>query len=351
MSEYEEYDISDAMPNKKNNKHKSILSDLKDMEDDSYINSSGISASSFLPSSMLKPQKEEKEKKKKEKKEIWNDYDPDDWFNEMVAFQNTKVSKSKGMNSLFDSAGITGKKKKKKKKNKDGHVDLVDYKKEFEPEIALYRNLLIDQNHFVESLQREYDALKSSKSSARGVNKQLTDLIENITDARTLSMQLVEKHVNAKKLIAELTAKQKKELGGLAGDGENMADFASNYLKQMLNERKTLLGEGGDPNVAEYTEDEIFDNITLNLDNGDFGNLDIDRSDETEKYLQYENRNVSIYVAITDDDVENYEFVAEDENGEEIPDYPMPNHTKISVNRSTNIATDTFGQKYYIRWK
>ena len=66
---------------------------------------------------------------------------------------------------------------------------------------------------------------------------------------------------------------------------------------------------------------------------------------------KYENSNIKIYVVITDNDVENYEFIAKDENGEIISDYPLPVHTNISVNRSTNIATDIFGKKYSIIWE
>ena len=68
-------------------------------------------------------------------------------------------------------------------------------------------------NRFTDSLQKEYDAIKSVKSSARGVSKQMSDLIENITEARSLSMQLVDKHVNVKKQIAELNIKQKEKFG------------------------------------------------------------------------------------------------------------------------------------------
>jgi hypothetical protein len=60
---------------------------------------------------------------------------------------------------------------------------------------------------------------------------------------------------------------------------------------------------------------------------------------------------VQVYVVITNNDVENYEFLAKDQDGIVIDDYPLPNHTNISVNRSTNIATDTFGKKYTIIWQ
>ena len=215
--------------------------------------------------------------------------------------------------------------------------------------MALYKNLLVDQNRFTESLQKEYDSIKSVKSSSRGVTKQLTDLISNITSARALSMQLIEKNVNAKKLISELTLKQKKELVGDT-TGENMVDFASTYLKQMLNDRQVLLNGGtGDQTVSEYTEDELFEELSNSLMNDESMN----RDEEVDRYLEYENRNISVYVSIANNETDasqNYEFVAKDEDGNIIEDYPLPNHTNISINRSTNIATDTFGKKYQIIW-
>ena len=345
----DEYDIQDAMQgSKKKNKHESMLSRLQNIEDDSFMTSSGFSAESFLPSSMLK---QEESKKKKTDNDSSNgfQYDPDAWFNDLIGYQTTKIDKRKIRNDLFDSAGITGKKKKKKnKKNKEN--DMIDFKKEFEPEAALYKNLLIEQTRFTEALQKEYDSIKSVKSSSRGVTKQLTDLVENITDARALAMQLVDKQVNIKKQAAELNMKQRKELGNQGADGENMADFASSYLKQMLNDRQVLFNGGtGESTVTDYTEDELFDELssTLSADTDESNQ----RPDEVELYLKYENSNVKVYVVITDDDVENYEFLAKDQDGNILDDYPLPNHSKISVNRSTGIATDTYGKKYTIIWQ
>lgn len=342
MNLEDDFDVEELLPTKSKSKKKDLLSQLKEMEEDSYTNSNGFSASNFLPSSMLK-------ESKKEKKHKNTDYDADKWFNDMMAIRSTKMDKkSRGSGDLFESSGIYGKKKKKKKdKEKE---ELVDYKKEFEPEMALYKNLLIEQNRFTETLQKEYDSIKSVKSSSRGVTKQMTDLINNITSARALSMQLVEKNVSAKKLIADLTLKQKKELGDNTGAIDNMADFGSAYLKQMLNNRQVLLNNGsGENSVSEFTEDELFNELSTSLDNDESMN----RPEEVETYLKYENRNVSIYVEIeaNEQDIENnYSFIAKDEDGEVIDDYPLPNHTKISVNRSTNIATDTYGKKYNIIW-
>ena len=334
--EYEDdYDLDIS---KKKEKRKELMSNLKAMEEDNYITNSGLEASSFLPSSLLKSNKQENEEDKINK-------DADDWFKELMCAGDVKVSKNgkrKG-NDIFSYEYNSKKKKKKKKKDKK---DLVDYKKEFEPEMALYKNLMVEQNKFTNSLQSEYDKITSVKGSSRGITKQLTDLMDNITKARSLAVQLVEKNVNTKKLIADLTIKQKKELGNENIDGDNITDFASTYLKKMLSERNTLVSNSySDPIVSEYDDSErLFNDLSLSLGEDT-------RDEEVHKYLEYENRNVSVLVVIVDDDVENYEFIAKDEDGEIIDDYPLPYKTKISINRSTNIATDASGKKYNIEWR
>ena len=330
-------DMYDLDISKNKQKRKDLISNLKAMEDDNYVTNSGLDASSFLPSSLLKSNKDEEEDKINK--------EADDWFNELMGVGEAKVSKSgkRKNNDIFSYEYNSKKKKKKKKKDKQ---DLVDYKKEFEPEMALYKNLMVEQNKFTNSLQSEYDKITSVKGSSRGITKQLTDLMDNITKARALAVQLVEKNVNTKKLIADLTIKQKKELGDNNDDGTNITDFASTYLKKMLDERSSILSNSfSDPTVAEYEDTEsLFNDLSLSLGEDT-------RDEEVSKYLEYENRNVTINVVIVDDDIENYEFIAKDEDGEIIDDYPLPYKTKISVNRSTNVATDAYGKKYFIEWK
>lgn len=326
-------------PDYKKSKHQKILDQIKEVEDidEDIYDGSNI----FLPSSVIMAK--QTSKKKKEKSEVDQYVDPgDDWFETL---SNLKIKKSsfKGRkNSGFDEL-IFGKKKKKKKNKKDKDK-LVDYAKEFEPELNLYRNLLADQNKFTDTLQKEYDSIKASKSSARGINKTMTDLVENITSARALAMQLVEKNVNAKKLIAELTIKQKKEFGDGTNEGANMNDFAGSLLNKMINERSHIIGMGDTAEVQDYTEDELLDSLSENL-------IGEDRSDEVTRRLMYENRNITVYVSINDSDTDDYYYYAVDENGIEIPDYPLPLRTSLSINRSTGIATDSYGKKYPITWR
>ena len=336
-NEYKEIDELNPLSNKKKSKHKEILDEIKmlDIDDDQHSTTPNI----FLPSSMLRSNSDEdtQEKSSKDKDNDSLFGSDDDWIDSIM---NIKITKNKHgkHDSLFE--GISGKRKKKKKKKKD---EPTDYNKEFETETALIKNLLQDQSKFTDSLQQEYDKMKSTKSSARGVNKTMTDLIENINGARSLSMQLVEKKIHLKKLIAELTMKEKKELS--LGDGENdMSNFASTYLHKMISERGNLMNGTGAADVGEFSEDELYNALSEGL-------IDVDRSEDVDRYLKYENRNITTYISVNNDNIEDFNFISKDEEGYIIDDYPTPQVSSISVNRSTNIATDNYGKKYPILWR
>lgn len=336
---FDDEDTYDLTPKKKNKK--SLLNQLDEITSDGYVPSGISDSSTFLPSSMFSSRSYQ----------VTKEEDPEDlapdWFDDWLSSSRIEFNKkSKGRNDLFESAGIIGGKKKKKKKKEEKNY--IDYKKEFEPESALFRNLLMDQNKFVESLQREYDNIMSKKGTARNVNKAITDLMMSINSGRQLSMQLVDKQASLKKQIAELSLKQQKELGGEL-DENNMTDFASTYIHNLLTKRAEVMGTGAAANVSEYTEDDLFDELDSQL----LGDEDTEEYEEAQKYLKYENRHVKVCVVLEEGGEnleENYDFVAKDEDGEVIDDYPLPLHTKISINRSTGLATDSLGNKYPIIW-
>ena len=346
--------LDTLVPGAKKDRRREILDQLQQIDmDDGYIPtgkddfvipppkpSADEFGSGTLPSNFLV-----KKNKKKQKHTIdVPEQTEDEWLSALMDANDVKIKKSKHRSDIFDEA--LGGKKKKKKKDKDKN-EPTDYKKEFETESALLRNLMIEQSHFVESLQREYDFLKSNKSSSRGMNKNTTDLIANITSARALATQLVEKQISLKKTIADLTMKEKKDLSGNIMEGENLADFASSYMKKLLEERRQNF-TGGNDSIGDYSIDEmsniLHDNLMID---GEYE----ERPDEVEKYLEYEDRNVTIYAYVNQNDVEDFEYVALDEDGQELEDYPLPFKNSLSINRSTNIGTDKFGQKYPIRWR
>lgn len=331
---------SDFNPSKKKNK-KSIIDQLDEFIDDTeldynndyyhdnFLSNISSTSSSILPSFS-----------KKKVKDSFSDVMSDEYFEDLMASSSIKIKKH-GKGS-YDEFFLDEKKKKKKKKKKKG--ELTDYKKEFEPEAALLRNLLIEQNKYVDSLQKEYDYIASHKSSSRGINKNMTDLMDNITQARNLSMQLVDKHVNLKKTIADLSMKERKEKAGTLGEGDNLADFASSYLKQMISDRAQYINGVGSAEIGDYTSEEMANFVTENIGESD-------RSVEADKYLEYENMNVTIYLHINSQDDGDYYYEAVAEDGTILNDYPLPlKETKFNINRSTDIATDTYGVKYQIIW-
>lgn len=308
-----------------------IDADDYDISEDSKGNIKPSDPGSFLASRFLK----EEDIKNDDANET-----ADDWFSHLVEKSDIKVKANK--HKKYDKAFGNGKKKKKKDKNGN---EITDFNKEFETEKALLNNLLIDQNNFVDTLQNQYNQLVGKKSYSRGITKNLTDLINDITQGRSTSLQIVDKTIALKKTIADLTMKQKKELGQSEIDTENLSDFASSYLKKMIDEKQQYINGTGSADIGDYTNDEMVNLVSENI-----GDVDKEFSDETEKYLKYENSNVQIIVKIHDDNEDDYEFEARDEDGNVISDYPLPFKNKISVNRSTNIATDIYGQKYNIEW-
>jgi hypothetical protein len=315
----------DTLPRKK-----SLLDEFDDVESSTE---KFTSLNEFRPS----VQKE----KEMEKNIQDEDEADDDWLTTLAQFKTPKVKagkhRSKGFNFFEDESG--GKKKKKKKK-KEGPKDYVA---EFEPDIALMRNLLEDQTKFTKSLQQRYDVMEASKTSARGVGKFTTDLIGSINQARGVSLQLINNIASLKKSAIELNMKERKELAAQQGiDPDNISDFSANFLKKIIQQDRSDAAMYGDSTPVEGDEEDLFGRISESLGESD-------RSDEVTKYLQYENRNVEIY-AYVNENTNYYELKAVASDGEIIDDYPIPSVESLDINHSTGIATDDYHNQYKIIW-
>ena len=323
----------DLQPKSKKKK-KSLLDEFDDLE----------SSSSVISFSERSEEGKKKEEEYKEMKEA-NEEVKDDWFLTLEQFRDPKVktsSRKKGNPELYDFlSGGNGKKKKKKKKG--DKKELKDYKEEFESETALMRNLLADSTRFTDSLQKRYDTLEASKSSARGVGKFTTDLISAINQSRSVSLQLLDKISSLKKTAIELNMKERKEFGANGiGDSDDIRDFSANLLKKMIQQDRSDAAFYGDDTPMDGNEDAIFGNISEALEG-------TDRSSDIDKYLKYENRNVSFMVNISRGTGE-FEVVAVASDGEYIDDYPIPKVEHLDINESTGIATDEYHNRYSINW-
>ena len=336
-----EYELSEIMFNTKAvaKREKNILDELDSIDD----------SVSTLPSDIMSKRREDKQSKKelkkalKQEKKVEELADTDDtWMSTLTTF--TAPSTKKKTKNLFEGIGV--KKKKKKKKQQAG--ELTNFKKEFEPELALLRSLQYDQDKFVTSIQKKYDQMENTKSTARGVGKFTTDLIQSITSARSLSKQLVTDIISTKQKIAELSMKEKKDFGkNLSGQTDDAA-YASNFLKQMMgmNRVDQATGEGYSDDISDDVSD-IFDGITENLGEGN-------RSKDSEIMLKWEPFHPVTKVLYrsdkegTDDMDELYDFVTYTDygDGDEIPEYPHQIKTRLQVNKDTKIAKDAYGVSY-----
>ncbi len=321
----------DIQPSK--SKKTSLLDEFDDLE----LQEPAMSFNQFRPSE-IKKDKVANELSKSE------DEESDDWAEILSQFKAPKVKTTKNYRNsdVYDFLhGDSGKKKKKKKKEKEGPKDYYD---DFAPEINLMQNMLEDATRFTDSLQKRYYALESTKSSARGVGKFTTDLITSINQSRSVSSQLLNNITGLKKSIADLNMKEKKEAAANnVGDGEDLTNFSSTFLRKLIQQDRSDAAMYGDASPVSGDEDDIYDNISEML-------ADTDRSDEVDKYLKYENRNVEL-VAYVDPDTDEYEIKAiAGDNGEELYDYPLPEVNHLDINRSTEIATDEYHTKYRIIW-
>lgn len=293
----------------------------------------------ILPSSI---QVKEPEKKVKKKKEFVDD--TSEWLDELMTFTAPKPKKKKGktFKGFIDSNEKSVAKKKKGKK--DG--ELKDYYKEFEPELALLRSLYAQQSKFTDNLQKKYDAMEGAKSTARGVGKFTTDLITAINVARSTTLQIVDKTISTKEKIANLTVKERKEFGSKTNsEHENNAAFASTYLQQMINAGRNNVLNGGyvqpensaPVDYSDISGEELFSSLEDSMGENT-------RDSSVDAFLKYENSNVEVCV-VRDADGE-WEFIALDQDGKSVDDYPLPFKCKMSFNPSIGRAISEFGEKY-----
>ena len=322
-------DCDEFILKKKKNKILSELSELDELD--------------YEPTAvMISSQRPEKEKKhKSEAERMEEETSQDDWLATVANFKAEPIKRKSHTPSDIFNYYDKGKKKKKKKK-KDG---LTDFNKEFENEMNIIKELMVDQSKFTDSLQKKYDAMENMKSSARGVGKFTTDLIESINTGRSLSLQLVKEQAALKKTIADLTMKEKKEFGSNTGDTDDLGLYASSALKKMIAENAASQSDS-DISVSDADINTLLDGINEQL-------VSEEGDSEIDKYLQYESSNVTVYACINQSNEEEYYFLAKDENGTELSDYPLPyvpESSQLTINRSTNVATDTYSRRYPIIW-
>ena len=242
-----------------------------------------------------------------------------------------------------------------------------EYKKEFSEELTLLYNLLSELDTFGKELEKDLKATRGTK--VRGINKYSNDLAELVLGSKQSKLNTLKEIAAVKKTIADLKlkaeaaeAKEKKN----NGDENNTEFLASAYLKNILNYGRndfvnTMVG--GTPSkesfsqafndsddrgmyVPDEDDDRYFSELEsrLEYDENPF------RSEEANKYIEYENRGVQIYIKKCIDTGE-WEFIALDKTKQQIYDYPVPRKRdvgKVKFSDDGTYGTDSRGRMYKV---
>ena len=332
--------------NSEPSKKKSVIDELDELDDMDRDIASAMAPSKF----QVRQFSEEKGKKKKKTETVHiPDYEfPDDddanseWLDSVSSFKVPKKKKlkhAKGFSGFeIDENGdvIKGKKKKGKHKNKKGPTN---YRKEFETEESMLRTLYTDQSKFTDNLQKKYDAMNSTKSSARGIGKFTTDLIEAISTARSTQLAIIKEKIALKGKIADLSMKERKEFGGGNDAVADTSMYASSFMNEILRTGRANVLDSVDTSAGYGIDDAPIDGdaIAQELIDGVDG-------ESVSPFIEYEDQNVKVYVICHNDG--EWEFEARTPDGTPVPEYPLPSRTKMSFNKSTMIATDAHGRRF-----
>lgn len=221
-----------------------------------------------------------------------------------------------------------GYKKKKKDKN--------EYKKEFAEELTLLYTLLDETNKFSKELEKKYKDTTGQK--VRGISKYTTDLAQAVLSSKQSKLAILKEIAGIKKTIADLSIKEGKTSKAEDGLAKSPEYLASSYFKNVLSHGRSdfinrLTSEDDDyekPNFSSMIEnsrnnsrsddEELMQRLQDRLFNSDVSDI---RSDAGSKYIEYENRDVKIYVKKCVDTGE-WEFIAIDKYNEVVEDYPLP---------------------------
>lgn len=237
------------------------------------------------------------------------------------------------------------------------------YYKEFSEELVLLYGLLQELNDFGKKLDDKVSEMEKSKT--RGVSKYLNDLIESVLSSKQNKLNIIKEIANIKKTIIDLKikadAKSKDDIK------DNNSDYvAASFLKNIvkygrnnfIQDAGSMSNSGGPENITdlmesigndEYSEEEI-DDYNEDIEERLLNEENPFRSAEGNKYIEYENRDVSVKIRRNIDSGE-WDFIAIDRDNQEIFDYPLPTKKaagKVKFSDDGRYATDEKSRIYKV---
>lgn len=211
-------------------------------------------------------------------------------------------------------------------------------------------NLLKEMAEDSKKVQEDITHLRMSRSKNY---KALAELVGERRGYHDTTLNAIKELNNMTKAKVELQLKVDKEHKDEAGDGDIIATRAIQNIFGMG--RSNLIGSYADVSgsteagaTTEYSEAIDEDQIIHDK----YFKDDDDRPEtDGDKFLKYEDLNVELILEI-DDEGNPIQIVAEDQDGNVIPDYPtveISDDLSFNVSESTGTATDNLSQKYKLR--
>ena len=301
--------------------------------------------------------------------------------------KSTKKKKGKLEFDKDEFLDADGKKRKGKKKS------LAKYQESFKKEHALYMGLLKEADMDNKDFKKIFKELAGSKG-VRGISKTLTDVMAAINSSNSNRLAITKALFDLNKTAHDMALKEdskKKEVDGDSGiDQElfgakmlaNLFSKDNNSFTRELREQSAISEEEFEQFKQQAVPVEKLDNIAYSEEDEPQEEEkpayvpDPDGFDETlaqraselsgeyaeknpllvrpstgDELIKYENRGIQIKIKRWLGEEDEWELIAVDSNGIEVPDYPKPNKKQISpvrFNDDTNTASDRFGRSYEV---
>jgi hypothetical protein len=223
-----------------------------------------------------------------------------------------------------------------------------------------------DSEKRLKSLYEELDKDKASlqkdiermRVPGRG-GKSLAEMISVKNSMQSTQLSIV-KEVNA--LRKNIFDMRQKEAARKDDENAGSNDINANTLQSIFSSSRSGLvnSMGGYSGVSGARNDNESDYSVMVSDEMD--DEEIQRryfsddksttsSDDGSKFLQYEDRGVE-YVLLVDSNDKVQEVIAEDRDGNLIPDYPLPNDIdglSFEIDHTAKMATDNLHRNYHVR--
>lgn len=207
---------------------------------------------------------------------------------------------------------------------------------------ALYSEIADDRA----AIQKDIDQMRLARTRN---HKALADLISAKGSYYSTQLQ-IRKELNAMTkaeydLLDKERQRNKEEAGAASVD-------TSSAIRNLFSiGRKDMVASmGGYENISGATENST---VSVASDDDDHGLVDLGEEDDDEDgevFLRYEGMGVE-YILLVDSDKKVQGIIAEDKNGDIVPDYPIPEYSNLSFNINSGLgtATDDYHRSYRVR--